>query len=268
MGAFTIKAMKSWGGSLLTVGVVMLAYAQAAEPRQWPVELSVGRFEIHADFELDQRQLLVSELESMRDDLPATLNIVASSHPVHVVLFESPNEYHRYMQNYFPQLPTRRAIFIQDRGPGMLFTHWHADIANDLRHEITHAILNDHAQPLPLWLDEGLAEYFEVPGPQRFDGCEYLPQVIERAEQGFIPSLKRLEEIASLDRFSNANYRDSWSWIHFLIHRSTATRELLSEFINQHRAGMQPLSLARQLSQTIPDANAEYREHFLALQTQ
>jgi hypothetical protein len=238
---------------------------QSAEPRQWPVELRVGRFEIHADFDVSATAPLVNELTSLTFDVQTLLAIEAADKPVHVVLFQAEGEYQRYMRNYFPQLPQRRALFIQDRGPGMLFAHWHADVAVDLRHEITHALLNDGPHPLPLWLDEGLAEYFEVERQCRFDGCDYLPAIRERCSQGLVPSLKQLEAIEDLGQFRESHYRDSWSWVHFLLHRNLATRTLLLRFVSGQRAGTPQLPLSRQLQQISADMPADFQAHFEAL---
>lgn len=235
---------------------------QAAEPRQWPVELKLGRFEIHSDFDITSASSLSPELTLLSNDVCAVLELGSCDKPVHVVVFESQHEYQRYMRNYFPQLPARRALFIQDRGPGMLFAHWHAEMATDLRHEITHALLNDGSHPLPLWLDEGLAEYFEVERDRRFDGCEYLSAVHERCVQDLVPSLKKLEEIHDLTQFKETHYRDSWSWVHFLIHRSSTTRKLLVKYLADRRAGVEQLPLSRQLQQYSHDIHHDFQQHF------
>ncbi len=241
--------------------------AMAVEPRQWPVELTVGRYEIHADFDVALASPLSTELNKLSEDVQGLLAIGDGNKPVHVVLFQSEHEYQRYMRAYFPQLPARRALYIQDRGPGMLFAHWHADVAADIRHEITHALLNDGPQPLPLWLDEGLAEYFEVTGLKRFDGCNYLATIQERSQQGLIPSLKQLEEIDELQEFKETHYRDSWAWVHFLLHRSTATRELLVQYLFSRRGGTQPLPLSRQLTQLSDDLSRDFQVHFESVRT-
>ncbi len=238
---------------------------RAAEPRQWPVELKVGRFEIHADFDVSTAPQLRPELSSLAADVNDLLEISSSEQPVHVVLFATGKEYQRYMQNYFPQLPERRALFIQDRGPGMLFAHWHADVVSDLRHEITHALLNDSAQPLPLWLDEGLAEYFEVERQLRFDGNGYLAEVTQRAASGLVPSLKQLQQIDQLPDFKESHYRDSWAWVHFLLHRSTLTRQTLTRYLADLRSGAEPLPLPRQLLHVANDASGEFLDHFSQL---
>ncbi len=235
----------------------------ASEPRQWPVELRIGRFEIHADFDLETTTPLTPELSQLPADIEQLLEIEPSQQPVHIVLFATPGEYQRYMHNYFPQLPERRALFIQDRGPGMLFAHCHSDLANDLRHELTHALLNETAQPLPLWLDEGLAEYFEVEQSLRFDGKDYLKLIAQRCQQGLVPSLKQLEAIDQLNNFKEDNYRDSWGWVHYFLHRSSASREALVRYLAEHRSGGQPLPLSRLLPELSSDANADFQSHFL-----
>ena len=45
----------------------------------------------------------------------------------------------------------------------LVYTYWGDRIQQDLRHELTHALLHSVLKDVPLWLDEGLAEYFEMP---------------------------------------------------------------------------------------------------------
>lgn len=238
----------------------------AMEPRSWLVELKVGRFEIHSDFDLKDQQILFPELTSLATDVAELLQVDDSQQPVHIVLFQSGSEYRRYMDNYFPNLPQRRAMFIQDRGPGMLFAHLHPDMTTDIRHEITHALLNDGTDPLPLWLDEGLAEYFEVAGPRRFVGNDYLTSVIARSQKGIVPALEHLESIDDLRQFGDEHYRDSWSWVHYFMHRSAETRELLVRYLREHRGGVAQLALSRQLQQTCADCGGDFQAHFRSLQ--
>ena len=48
----------------------------------------------------------------------------------------------------------------------LVYTFWSDHLRQDLRHELTHALLNGVTKEVPLWLDEGLAEYYELP-PER-----------------------------------------------------------------------------------------------------
>ena len=49
--------------------------------------------------------------------------------------------------------------------------------ADDLRHEMTHAYLHAVVPNVPLWLDEGLAKYFELPRQQHGLNQPYVRQV-------------------------------------------------------------------------------------------
>ena len=250
-------------GILLCMSVLLPAHSShAQEMRQWPLELTVGHFIIHSDFQLLDKQALATQLIGVTRQVEQLLKISTGGDKVHVVLFETQEEYRKYMQNYFPDLPMRRALFIQDQGPGMLFAHWHSDIATDLRHEVSHAVVNASNGEIPLWVDEGIAEYFEVESQKRFRGSQHLPDVVRRSACGFVPQLSSLERIAALGRFSTAHYRDSWSWIHYMLHRNDRTRQLLVRYLAECRSGAKPLHLERQLSLVVGDVAQDYREHF------
>ena len=56
----------------------------------------------------------------------------------------------------------------------LVYTYWGDRIQQDLRHELTHALLHSVLKDVPLWLDEGLAEYFELP-PASWKGVNHRP---------------------------------------------------------------------------------------------
>lgn len=239
---------------------------RALGQRDWPVEIESGRFKIHADFEIEDQAGLLRELESLTQDVQQLLQIPESRKSIHIVLFETDAEYTRYMQRYFPDLPSRRALFIQDRGPGMLFTHWHSEIATDLRHEVAHALVNDGKAALPLWLDEGLAEYFEVQLASRFSGNDYLQDLGSAVAKGEVESIAALEQRTKTANFSDSQYRDSWAWVHFMLHRKQQTRDLLIRYLRERRAMQETFDLERALQDGSNDLRQEFQEHFRALQ--
>lgn len=235
------------------------------QTREWHYETTIDLFEIHADFPVPDPKQLESTLLHLRNDIEELLGLPARESTVHVVLFGNSEEYARYMKHYFPSIFERRAIFLKDRGPGMLFTFWHTDIETDLRHEATHALLHQSGVHWPLWLDEGLAEYFEVDRDARYAACPYLTEVVQRAETGLVPSLKELEEIVELAGFAESHYRDSWAWVHLLLHRRPETRQLLTDYLARaYRRTPQP-PLHRQLAKIMDDPASEFREHFKLL---
>ena len=60
-------------------------------------------------------------------------------------------------------MPDRRAFFVSDFDRLNVYAWWGDNVGDDLRHEVTHGYLHSTLQEIPLWLDEGIAEYFEVP---------------------------------------------------------------------------------------------------------
>jgi hypothetical protein len=185
---------------------------------------------------------------------------------MHIVVFGSPEEYRRYKAHYNPTLPERRALFIQQRGTGMLFAHNHPDLATDLRHETVHAILNDGTIPLPLWLDEGLAEYFEVPSAERWSGHSHLLAIRSSNKQNASwVALESLEALQDVSVMSSEHYRDAWSWIHFLLHRRLSTRRILVDYVENLRGGRPVPALSRTVAQHIPDWRKEFSDHFARL---
>lgn len=244
-------------------GVAVFGDLQSTEPTtKWVTQLQVGRFHIHSDFALSPKEPLLSELRNISTEVTQLLAIPASGEPIHVVLFANAREYGRYIKNYFPTVPERRALYIQQRGPGMLFAHWHKDVETDIRHEVVHGLLNDQSSPLPLWLDEGLAEYFEVIEADRMFQNSHLAQVTEGIHRDYVPSLADLEQLATIDQLGSQQYCDSWAWVHFLLHRNASMRRLVVQQLAAYRSKQVVPPLSRVLAAELPNWRDEFKEHF------
>src|SRR5581483_4593432 len=132
-------------------------------------QFRVAQFVFLSDFEIQRSLPLFKELSQMREQVYKELRLPASDREVFVYLFEDQERYEKYMQAKHPDLPKRRAFFLaQPRRLGgtedlLVFTYWGNRIHQDLRHELTHALLHSVLKDVPLWLDEGLAEYYETP---------------------------------------------------------------------------------------------------------
>ena len=121
---------------------------------------------IHCDFDLPQRHRLVEELVARRGDVIEDLQLPVSDEPINVYLFESPDQLRQYISQEHPEFPQRRAFFLEGDTRLDVYAYWGDRVAEDLRHEVTHGYLHTMVPHLPLWLDEGLAEFYEVPRGQ------------------------------------------------------------------------------------------------------
>jgi hypothetical protein len=198
------------------------------------------------DFDLPTNDPLVRELIAERNDVAATLDLPASDEPITVHLYRDEKEYGRVLAERFPSVPSRRAFFVETDTRLEVYAHWSERVAEDLRHEVAHGYLHAMVPALPLWLDEGLAEYFEVP---RGHGGLNRPHAVLLAEMiqldGWRPDLVRLERLSSAGELEQADYAEAWGWVYFLLESDAARRELLTTYLAdlRERGRVEPLSV-------------------------
>jgi hypothetical protein len=247
--------------SFVLLVLILLRPVQGAQP-QWPDERQAGLFWCHADFPLEPHAALLGELALLQEDLTAVLGAKTRGEPVHLFLFQYKETYQAYLKQYFPRVPQRRALFIKARGPGMVFACRGPEFEIDVRHESTHALLHAWLPAVPLWLDEGLAEYFEVPREQRPAHNPHHAVVRAMIRHAQLPRLEDLETLEKLDEMGRDEYRDAWAWIHFMLHGPREAREELMRYLADLESGMEAGKLSERLRRRFPDLNRRLAEHF------
>jgi hypothetical protein len=237
---------------------------QLAPPTtQLPVaaEAPGQQLRIHSDFALPSDHRLLRELAVERDDVYQTLGLEGTQEPIHVYLFRDEDKYRQFLIRHFPSVPQRRAFFVETDTQLEVYAHWSDRVGEDLRHEVCHGYLHAVVPAIPLWLDEGLAEYFEVPrghGGLNQPHVDLLSDMMEHNH--WQPNLPRLEALKSAGDMDQADYAESWAWVYFLLHSPPERRELLTTYLAEihDKGGVGPLS-ARLPSQNIqPRTLAEY----------
>ena len=180
--------------------------------------------------------------------------------------FDSQQRCAEFLTRNYPELPNRRAFFVQ-QGPGesVVFTFRGARLREDLRHEATHALLHAALPNVPLWLDEGLAEYFEADPEQ--DGLRplYLDRLQRQFAGGGGPDLVRLERLVDVAQTTAADYRESWLWVHFCLHGPPEVRTAFQQHLTA-LAGSSADSLQQRLTAATADPKAAVLAHLQALQ--
>ena len=249
-----------WGALCALAVLVQLSRLAAAE--KWPAEHTAGPFLCHADFSLDSQQGPLAEMESLQRDVAVILGTQEPRESIHLFLFEKQATYEAYLKRYFPRVPSRRALYIKGRGPGMVFAHQGTDFEIDVRHESTHALLHASFETVPLWLDEGIAEYFEVPKGKRASENPHLTTIRALLRQGTSPRLEALEEISDLKNMGRDEYRDAWAWVHFMIHGPREAHAELISYLEEAQSGGEKEKLSARLRRRVPDLERRMAEHF------
>jgi hypothetical protein len=247
------------------------AKGQAAAPRK--SEFRVSQFVFLHDFDINRNLPLFRELAELREQVYRELQLPPSNTPIFVHLFPDQQSYERYMQATHPNLPRRRAFFIaQERRFGgsedlLVYTYWGDRIHQDLRHELTHALLHSVLKDVPLWLDEGLAEYFEMPPGWRGVNYQHLTQLLRTPGFAFKPDLERLERLTQVEQMTPAEYREAWAWTHLMLHGKPEARKALIGYLRELRTNANPGPLRPRLAALYPSPDGALHRHLARLDT-
>lgn len=221
---------------------------------------------VHTDFELPKQHRLMGELTALRRDLSARLELPVSDEPIHVYLFESAEQFRRFMERNYPDFPSRRAFFVETDTRLAVYAFWGDRIAEDLRHETAHGYLHAIVPNLPLWLDEGLAEYFEVSRGHEGVNTPHVEELMLRFDQGaWRPDLARLERLESVADMTQFDYAESWAWVHFMLHTTPERREVLFRYLTQLRERVPPTPISVTIRETGPRIHEALVEHVMEL---
>lgn len=217
--------------------------------------LRSSQYVFFSDLELKADNPLFAELGDMREQIVRELQLPSSSTLIQVYLFEDRDKYDRFMKVRYPDLPKRRAFFVaQPRTVGggdelLVYTFWGDRLKQDLRHELTHALLHSVLRDVPLWLDEGLAEYFELaPGTNGVNAAH-----LEQLRRGpFSPDLSRLEQLNQVSQMTPAEYRESWAWVHLMLRGPAEGKTALLSYLQQLRSTASPGPIQPRLTAALP----------------
>jgi len=246
---------------LATSLLVAPALVPSAFGRNWTDHRQIGGFQIYADFRLRDQELLLGELLQLERDVITQLQLGPAREPIHVFLFQSKRAYTDYMQRYFRGAPERRALFIKGTQPGWVFAYVNPKLGIDLRHECTHALLHSRLPMVPLWLDEGLAEYYEVSAEQRVSSSPHLKSMRWAVRFHQHLELVDLADIRDVRKMGQAEYRSAWAWVHFMLHGSPEGRKQLLGYLHDIQNGLPPGQLSERLFSTLPDIDQQFTDH-------
>jgi hypothetical protein len=259
------RSRATWAPVLLAglvVGGVSIGGPRPCLAGPWVDARHCGPFVCRADFPLSGYEELFLQLAQLQIELVERLRIRPAAEPVEVYLFRDERSYRRFLQRQYPSAPYRRALFVKANGPGCVMAYRSGQFEVDIRHECTHALLHASLPMVPLWLDEGLAEYFEVAPDERAFDNPHLGSLRWAIALGRCPRLENLEGKGDLSEMGRAEYRDAWAWVHFLLHGPEPAREELVRFLSDIQAHNPPGLLSRRLWQRMPQLSNDLVAHF------
>jgi hypothetical protein len=236
--------------------------APATSP--WAEERELGPYLVRSEFPLQDVHELVQDLGDLQQDLEEMLGLRCQPTAIQIHLFNSKRSYNNYLRIRVPEGVNRQALYVPgtEPGAGRVYAYRQRDLDIDVRHETTHALLHTALPYVPIWIDEGLAEYFEMPVSLRAKGHPHRKELRAAIQyQRWHPNLKGLEANKKLMDMGANDYRDSWGIVHFLLHGPLEAREALSVYFDQIQSGAPPTPLSELLRERIPDLEQEIVNH-------
>ncbi|MBQ2789061.1 MAG: hypothetical protein IJE97_05435 [Thermoguttaceae bacterium] len=216
------------------------ASADGADEKNANTEIRRGPFIVRADFDLTPLEGELRELDALVDEMTRTFRLPKTRENVVVRIFRDEATWRDYWNREFGSLPFRRALydrknylFDRDGANGRVYLCVNPLFANDLRHECAHAILAATlGRSVPIWLDEGIAEYFEQPPESRLTNETWRSATVERLRRGEFSTLESLEKLSSMNEMTVVKYCDSWAWVCWFLNGPDAVRDVLPQYLN------------------------------------
>lgn len=223
---------------------------------------ATDHFIVHSDDPLLPGDPLIQALQDVRNQLVSLLQLPAQRDLVHVYLFSDEASYRWYMQSTWRDLPPRRAYFVGTTRELAVYSFRGQHAAEDLRHEFSHGLLHASLQSVPLWLDEGLAEYFEISSSADTQlSPPHLQELTEARADGWNPGLYRLEQITDFRTLSQRDYAESWAWVHFLLHSTPESRQVLLDYLQTLATTRTPGKLLNKLEAAVPSWALDFENY-------
>ena len=216
------------GVAQFTAGFAAAAGPAVAPQQNW-LQLTTPSFRVIGGAGESALRRVASRLEQFRETLGVLFPkaVLVSSVPTTVIVFRGAKEYepftplyngkHKDLAGYF--LPGRAVNYVTLNAGGV-------DDFGVIYHEYVHLVVNNTMQDVPLWFNEGLAEYyatFEVTagGRQASLGRLHSQHVLRLREQWLaLPALLSVRHDSPYynerDKMS-VFYAESWALVHYLL---------------------------------------------------
>ncbi len=223
---------------------------------------------IHADFPLSAHHRLFEDLTAQRADICRQLALPCSDEPIQVYLFETGSRFEGFMRLHHPEFPDRRAFFVETDSELSIYAQWGDRMADDLRHEVTHAYLHSVVPTIPLWIDEGVAKNYEVPRGQRGVNRPMLDRFLAKIDRDhWQPNLQRLEQFPASYNMTQDDYAEAWAWVHFLMDSGPEGAGVLREYFSELRRDGTAIPISARLAASRDHPEAALVEHVRGLRS-
>lgn len=230
---------------LLIIVVSMLAAAiPAVEPPPdsdgW-TRLGTGQFEIFTDAGEQEAHELARTVDQMMTAIGHTTDFrLESPRPVRVFAFRTSESFRPFRDALVGPGTDKTGVFATTNFTNYILLDGSMKrFRQMMQHELTHLFIRNSFDTVPLWVNEGLAEFYEtlgVQGERLVIGSPDPPTVQLLRRERFIPIRDILELTGSAEEFRSGHrasmiYAQSWAMIHYLLVARTDGQDQLRHYL-------------------------------------
>ena len=239
----------------LAAALAMLLLAGAAAPAgaEWR-RIDSPNFTVVGDVGAGDLREITRRFENFRDVLGRVLTsrLTATAVPTVVIVFPSDSAFTPFKPKFNGKPVALTGLFLPRRDANYiaLVRDWDENAMRVVFHEYAHLITSNITQRLPLWLNEGLAEFystFQMVGDREALIGRTVPGHLERLNsQSHLP----LEELLGVRHDSalynegdrrSVFYAQAWALTHMLLVGQPTGRDRLGAYVSNLDAGLAPV---------------------------
>jgi tetratricopeptide (TPR) repeat protein len=241
------------------VSTMMAEPALALPKKEDWIELRTANFTLFSDAGEKTVRRVGTDLERLRGALQQLTPGLAlnSPSPTYIFVFKNADAFRPYQRRTYAGKPLDSSGYFL----GRTFANYVAIDADQhgneraiIYHEYLHYVLRNNYASLPLWLHEGLAEYystFEVGKDAARIGLPVADHVLWLRKNPLIPLSSVFTTNEHSEDYNEASrrggfYAESWALVHYLISGSPERRLQATESLRLAQAGTPPDQIFRQ----------------------
>lgn len=207
------------------------------------LHVSTTNFEIYSSAPKTYVQEIGHRLEHFRQALSLLTknDAVNSPVPTRIFIFKDDASFKPYIYLMNGKSANVSGYFLAERDNSFLAVSAETNTEQIIYHEYMHSFLSTNLPNIPLWLNEGLSEYystFKSAGNEASIGQKNIKHLDYLRQYGLIP----LDDFFAVDRHSDTYnetskqgtfYAQSWLLTHFLLHSNYEVQRQFNKFISK-----------------------------------
>jgi hypothetical protein len=242
------RLVRSLVAALLVLGG--LADPAVAEWRR----IDSPNFVVVGDVSAGELREIARRFESFREVLARVLTekFIASPVPTVVVVFPSDRAFTPFKPKYNGKAIELTGLFLPRRDVNYIamVRDWDEASMRVVFHEYSHLVTSNMAGTIPVWLNEGLAEFystFQVVGDREALIGRPVPGHLEQMNQRELLSLEELLNVNPDSPLYNEGdrrsvfYAQSWALTHLLLVAQPSRRDKLAAYLASVNTGIPPM---------------------------